>query len=381
MKKALYKLLLNSANRLVRSVTNQPASAEKRTLLLAGSSQFQPALPVNIAALPDAMRSYFDELVELPPVYLHTLQRAAVSWHMLVFRRLRIFLPAIAHPREEGHYNNVYLLKEWTDKKMRSPRDGRALALVHNQWTSSNYYHWLVDSLPRLLLLQANHADCRLLMPAPVAAFVQESAAMLGFTDLLLLKPRHTLVNANLLVPDHVTTPGYQHPALLRQLRAQLLNVLYPDGQLPVPHRQVYVSRRSQRVRRLVNEYAIEEILKEYGYETVEFENLSFTEQIKLMAETKRFVSIHGAGLTNMLFLPPNARVGELINGDKLVRRQNKDFENLIYFRMAAALQVPYYCLPCAGISNDVSDDMLSNEAHIQVEVTAFEQLLQQLND
>lgn len=378
-KSALYKFLLNSANSIVQRIANQQTSAEKSVLLLKESGPFSPALPANIEELPTAIQTYFHEssISMLPPVYLHSLRQMAVSWHMVVFRRLRIFLPAVAHPREEGHYNNAYLFQEWTGKKIRAPHDMRPLALVHNQWTNSNYYHWLVDSLPRLLLLQTNHAECRLLMPAPVAAFVRESAAMLGFTELLLLEPGHTLVNADLLVPDHVAAPGYQHPVLLRQVREQLLAKIYPDGQLPVPHRRVYVSRRSQRVRRLLNEHAIEGALEQYGYEIVEFENLSFMEQIKLMTETERFISTHGAGLTNMLFLPPTARVGEVMNADKLIHKVNKDFENLIYFRMAAALHLPYYCLPSAGMG----DEMLTNEAHLQVDTVAFERLLQLMND
>lgn len=372
----LYKFLLNSVDVIVRRIANQQTSFGKRALLLAESGPFLPTLPVNIEELPAAMQPYFHESIALPPVYLHFLRQTVVSWHMVVFRKLRIFLPALAHPREEGNYNDAYLFQEWIGKKKRVPPDARPLALVHNQWTGANYYHWLVDSLPRLLLLQANYGECRLLMPAPVAAFVWESATMLGFPELLLLEPGHTLVNADLLVPDHVTAPGYQHPTLLRQVREQLLAKLYTAGQLPVPYRRVYVSRRSQRVRRLVNEHAIEGMLKQYRYEIVEFENLSFVEQIKLMAETERFISIHGAGLTNMLFLPPAARVGELMNRDKLICKKNKDFENLIYFRMASALQIPYYCLPCAGMGGE----MLTNEAHLQVDTTAFEKLLQLMN-
>jgi capsular polysaccharide biosynthesis protein len=296
---------------------------------------------------------------------------------MVVFRRLRIFLPAVAHPREEGHYNNTYLLQEWMGQKVEAPHDGRPLALVHNQWTGTNFYHWLVDALPRLVLLQASHPTSRLVMPTPIAGFVRESAAALGFKELLPLEAGQTLVNADLLVPDHVTAPGYQHPALLQQVRTQLLAGLCGSEPLSRPHRRVYASRRSQRVRRLLNEEAIEAILGQYGYELIEFEKFSFVEQIKLMTETERFVSIHGAGLTNMLFLPPAARVGELLNMDKMVVKQNKDFENLIYFRMASALQLPYYCLPCAAAGYEP----LVNEAHIRVDVAAFEQLLRRMDE
>lgn len=375
-KNVLYKFLHRSVNRLVGSIANRAALSEERTLLLEKPAPFSPVLPVNLDELPTAMQPYFHETIELPAVYLHTLRSVAVSWHMVVFRRLRIFLPILAHPREIVHYNDAYLLQEWTGRKQRVPRAARPLVLVHNEWTGSNYYHWLIDALPRLLLLRAHYADHQLLMPAPVAAFVEQSAALLGFTDLVRLEAGRTLVGADLLFPDYVAAPGYQHPALLQRVRQHILSQLYPTGELPVPHRQVYVSRRLQRVRRLLNEPAIETLLVQHGYEVVEFEKMTFVEQVRLMTETHLFISIHGAGLTNMLFLPTGARVGELLNADKIIRKQNQDFENLIYFRMAAALRLPYYCLPCANVESEPP----TNDAHLQVDTGAFERLLHQMS-
>ena len=370
---ALYKILRKCANYAIQLVASrQNVWAGTEEMLLAKKLSFTPALPVNIYELPADLASYFYESIALPKVMLYYLCRVSISWHMVVFRNLRIFLPALAHPREQKHYSGTYLLQQWRGKLVVPPADGVELALVHNQWTSSNYYHWMVDALPRLLLLQADHSHCRLLMTAPVPAFVRDSAAMLGFTDLFTLEAGQTMVGADLLVPGHVTAPGYQHPDLLLQVRQQIFSKVYPSGEPLVPHRRIYASRRSQRVRRLLNEQAIEELLVQYGYEVVEFEEMTFSEQVRLMAETSLFISVHGAGLTNMLFLPSGARVGELMNMDKIILKQNQDFENLIYFRMAAALQLPYYCLPCAN----VGDDVPTNEADLQVDATAFERLL-----
>ena len=286
-----------------------------------------------------------------------------------------MFLPALAHLRESKHYTDTYLLQQWTGQLQQPPADEKKLVLVHNQWTNGNYYHWMVDALPRLLLLPLTPASYRLLMIAPVPNFVRDSAALLGFADLLSLAPGETLREADLLIPEHVTPPGYQRPTLLRQLRAALLKAVYQGVALPPAHRKVYVSRRQQRVRRLLNETDIADVLARHGYETVEFEGLSLAGQVQLIAETRAFVSVHGAGLTNMLFLPAGAQVAELLNADKLVQRRDEHFENLIYFRMAAALELPYYCLPCANVDHDPP----TNEAHLRVDADALDQLLHQM--
>lgn len=373
----LYTFLKRLADRSVRLANRKlpPLAAAQTTEVLPPVAAFRPALPRNFAQLPGALAACFEEEISLPAVRRFALRGVSVSWHAVVFRGLRLFRPALAHPREEKHYDDTYLLQQWTGRRRPAPADGRALVLVHNQWTSANYYHWLVDSLPRLLLLPAAPAAYRLLMPAPVPAFVRDSAALLGFTELLPLAAGETLSGADLLIPEHVTPPGYQRPALLRQLRSALLRAVYQEQVLPPAHRKVYVSRRQQRVRRLLNEADIVAVLARHGYETVEFEGLSLAGQVRLMAETRAFVTVHGAGLTNMLFLPPGAQVAELLNADKLVQRRPEHFENLIYFRMAAALDLPYYCLPCANVDHDPP----TNEAHLRVEADALDQLLHRM--
>jgi capsular polysaccharide biosynthesis protein len=378
MKHILYQALKNIADRAVQALNQHlPWQPTGREELLPAGAPYCPVPPRNSDQLPPKLAALFREEILLPAVHIFQVLQASVSWHAVAFRNLRIFVPALAHPRELRKFSDTYLLKQWVGESIQGPGNRQEVALVHNQWTNANYYHWLVDSLPRLLLLQHGHPNCQLVMPAPIPSFVREAAAMLGFTNLLPLQQNQTLVGVDLLVPGHVTPPGFQRPDLLLQVRAQLLNAVYKGASLPRTYRRVYVSRRSQRVRRLLNEIDIEILLVQQGYELIEFEKLSFIEQIKLMSETERFISVHGAGLTNMLFLPPTARVAELFNEDKVLSNQPKDFENLIYFRMAAALQLPYYCLPCAA----TGDEPLVNEAHIRVDVAAFEQMLRRMDE
>jgi capsular polysaccharide biosynthesis protein len=53
------------------------------------------------------------------------------------------------------------------------------------------------------------------------------------------------------------------------------------------------------------------------------------------MSETSLLVCLHGAALTNMLFLPKSAKVLELRNvGDSITQ---------CYFNLASALDLPYF--------------------------------------
>ena len=360
-------LLRTASKRLGGLAYRQKAEA------VAAVAPFAPTLPLNHAGLPASLRSFFQETVAIPPVPVYTLDDVFVSWHTAVFRNFRVFLPALAMPGTEYHYSDRLLLKQWVGH---TRRVRRPLGLVHDPWSSSNFYHWMADSLPRLLVLREQHPGCQLLMPAPVAGYMQQTCAALGFTDLLTVEKDDIIHADTLVVPAHTTPLGYQHPPLLKQVRDELVAALAPavPGR-PPQRRRVYVSRARQKLRRLVNEDEILPLLAQYGFETVFFEELSLTQQVRLMQETAVLLGVHGAGLTNMLFLPAGATVIEMVNLEKLERTAEKGFENILYFRMAGGLQLPYYCLP----GQHAGAGIPTNDSDIRVEPAQLAQVLSEL--
>lgn len=77
------------------------------------------------------------------------------------------------------------------------------------------------------------------------------------------------------------------------------------------PTRKIYISRKNvpENRRRLTNEDQVENLLIKYGYEIVCTEELSFEEEVSLFSETISVISIMGAGLMNVLFLPKQAHL------------------------------------------------------------------------
>jgi capsular polysaccharide biosynthesis protein len=90
---------------------------------------------------------------------------------------------------------------------------------------------------------------------------------------------------------------------------------------------------------------AVMELLLQYGYEIHFFEDYDLKKQIEIMSETKSLIGLHGAGLTNMLFMPANGQVLEL--------RNENDAHNNCYFSLASDLNQAYYYLINTG---DIED-------------------------
>jgi len=80
--------------------------------------------------------------------------------------------------------------------------------------------------------------------------------------------------------------------------------------------KKVYIARESNLFRRNINEIDLQELLVRMGFEIVFPERISFREQIELFRSTTLLISQTGAGLTNMLFMKPESKVIELKFGN-----------------------------------------------------------------
>src|SRR5205085_744168 len=81
-------------------------------------------------------------------------------------------------------------------------------------------------------------------------------------------------------------------------------------------------------------------VLGEFGFRVAHFEDYAFAQQVALAARARHFVSNHGAGLTNMLFMRPGGSVLEL--------RRRGERERNWFFNLANAVGLDYYYQTCA---------------------------------
>jgi capsular polysaccharide biosynthesis protein len=72
-------------------------------------------------------------------------------------------------------------------------------------------------------------------------------------------------------------------------------------------------------------------ILKSFKFEIVETEGMTLTNQMKLFSTADCVVSIHGAGLANLLFAPSRTRVVEFMS-------PHPAYTNTCYYSLCSAL-------------------------------------------
>jgi hypothetical protein len=176
---------------------------------------------------------------------------------------------------------------------------------------SGNYYHWMLDVLPRLLF--AERFDRLRAMPMIVQRGItqtqRESLRILGIPPdrIIEFNGHHWQVEQLYYIQPGLTlnpTP----------LHVQWLRERFALHSLTRSTRRLYISREDSTSRRVINERDLVKELGLYGFEVVTLRGRSFADQVQLFSEAEIIVGPHGAGFTNAVFAQPGASLIELFS-------------------------------------------------------------------
>lgn len=237
--------------------------------------------------------------------------------------------------------------------------------IITDSW-SNGYFHWLLDCLPRLMLLEESGLNLPLILPSFLKDkdYVSESLSLLGKTNYQFLKKNKWYFFKSLSFPVHLATTGNYNDQIIKKIRNRI-----KSDRRQIPGLKIYISRSKALMRKITNEDEIIPLLSKMGFKIIFCEDMTFAEQVHLFSKVKYLVSNHGAGLSNMLFMSPQTSVLEL-------RKKNDDHNNC-YFSLASALDLKYYYLECIP----VKDDEETHTANLLVDPNKFSQcVLEMIN-
>lgn len=215
--------------------------------------------------------------------------------------------------------------------------DGSLLVFYDGNY--DNYFHWWAECLVNLQLAEV----CLGVIPPVVIwngkpalnAWRRASLDLLGVDVVHRTTPCSQVVRVKEAMWFYRET-GYVPGSLLRGLRAKVLGAISAPT---VVGKKIFIKRKTHR--HIKNEIDVECMLAEQGFESICTEDFSQIDQIKLFSAAKVVVATHGAGLTNMLFMPPGATVIEL-----MPHVEARPF----FWLMAEKLQHRYGVLMCNAV-------------------------------
>ena len=213
---------------------------------------------------------------------------------------------------------------------------------ITDEW-SPEYFHWLTDALPRLITVDEFSGKHTLILPASFKnkSYVKQSLELLSY-DVYYYNRKKRLSVHQLFSATHTAESGNYNSEVINKLRTRLMK---DDGLKP--ERKIYISRQKAIKRKITNEDEVTLLLLSLGYEIHFFEDYDLNKQIEIMGQTKILVGLHGAGLTNMLFMKSGGKILEL--------RNEGDTHNNCYFSQASALAHDYYYQTSPGNTEDTN--------------------------
>jgi hypothetical protein len=177
----------------------------------------------------------------------------------------------------------------------------------------SNYSHILLDPVPRLLFIKNNYPEyssCQIIIDAQAPSIVErvlEIVAPGQRTKRLSDSRKHCLKRAvfcsSLAHPAHHADPFIIHffrslSSIYSWKSADLFSAIFID--------------RPKGRRGAHNAAELDCLLVKYGIQRVDLSSMSFPEQIQLFRAAKLIIGAHGAGLANIVFCPPTAKIIEV---------------------------------------------------------------------
>ena len=178
------------------------------------------------------------------------------------------------------------------------------------------YYHWMIDVLPRIGILQKSqwsldHIDW-FVVNSLNHSFQTETLTSLGIPlEKVIESDRISHIKAqNLIVPSFPGHLDWVSSGTMDFLRHAFLP--NPGHSLEAGGQRIYISRANAKYRKVLNEDAVIDCLKPLGFRVVELEGLSVAQQAQLFAQAEVILSPHGSSLTNLVFCQPDTTVIEL---------------------------------------------------------------------
>lgn len=197
-----------------------------------------------------------------------------------------------------------------------------------------HYFHFLIEYLPRFHYLLHEFPLGR----DGVTVLINEDLSRLQSGLFALLSQRHPNLRFERMpygerwqfprlycLDSHVSAeePGRRILRVIPsragvEFARQLIFDLFDISPPATPSRRLFVSRSDAAKRRLLNEPDLHNVLTRHGFEIVVPGTLPVAAQAELFSQAAAVCGPHGAGLTNILFAPPGARIVEIFPATRI---------------------------------------------------------------
>lgn len=307
-------------------------------------------------------------------VYIAILHDALVSPSGVVFTAQGDLVYESLFPWQYENYLSQFQKDIYTEGVAISPKPASEAAdhvdqiFLAREGGEVGYFHFINSIIPRIGIY--NRIKKAKQIPILVNARQKFASELLS-----LMKVHHSLPwdrwyrVDTLFFPSPMTVEGdhFFRPPFGTQLIREAVRDILPNREAT---RRIYLSRSDSSIRKLNNEDDVLSIIREFDFEEYVVSDASVTEQIEVFSGVKYLISPHGAGLSNMVFMSPEASVLELLSPQRIWPT---------YRLLAARLKMDYHALVGDGFDENQTSDLGVGNENFTISPRSLRQSLSQL--
>lgn len=246
------------------------------------------------------------------------------------------------------------------------------------------YYHWMLQLLPRLKILQESQLSYdKIYLNVQNVKFRWQRESLYNVMDHLgiprdkLLCIENNVVEAKKLLVTSIawkpSSSGFWKMRL--EWYEKFFTDVFVKPNKSETSKYIFISRSKAHYRRISNEASLMALLNKKGFVAFNFEDLGITEQAVLFHNAEIIIGPHGAGWTNLIFCKPGTCIIEIDHGLKSVKQRSG------YKKMAKHMGCKYHAFYTDLLEDtEHPEDILAPiNQDLMVDVAAFEQFFQSI--
>ncbi len=255
-------------------------------------------------------------------------------------------------PVNNADANQNIVLKKGTPR-LKKKLKGTTLSLLTGGAGNDNYFHWLFDVLPRIKICEKVFDISKIdyfLLPDTKKKFQVESLDVLKIPKNKWLSSRNFrhIISDEIIITQHPYCINNDADVEIENIpiwisewlksvcldKKKFNNKNYPS--------KIYIDRKdsvsnTRKLRSIINEDQVKDLLKKYNFKIVSLSNYSFEEQVRIINSAKEIVGLHGAGFANFCFCEPNTKVIELKSTTSGKMYENLAFNNKLEYKSVSS--------------------------------------------
>ena len=244
--------------------------------------------------------------------------------HVAVINKNQI-LDFVSYQQVKGVFKDPtfnVVIKKGTPK-FKKKFNGKVFSLVQGASGNNNYFHWMFDILPRLIILEKfyNLNDINFFYCPQIKPWQLSTLSIFNIgNDKLINSNLHRHIQADKILA--VSHPWYSKGLILNEaknLPSWIINEIAfkfeKYGKKFECNDKIFIDRRESNYNhcQIINDEEIKTYLRKKGFTVYRVGELNFFEQIYLFQNAKIVIGAHGAAFTNLIFCKENTKVLDII--------------------------------------------------------------------